>query len=62
MCEVLDRIVAEGRAEGMVEGENKEKMRIIKRMIGKYPNEDIAYISGLSVAEIEDIIKNITSV
>ena len=71
MCEVLDRIEAEGiakgmakgkaegMAEGMVKGENKEKMRTIKRMIGKYSNEDISYISGLSIEEIEDIIKNI---
>ena len=50
---------AEGMAEGMVKGENKEKMRTIKRMIGKYSNEDISYISGLSVSEIENIIKNI---
>ena len=71
MCEVLDKMIAEGKAEGKAEGiaegitkgkkegKNEEKMTIIKRLIGRYPNEEIAYISGLSVTEIEDIIRKI---
>ena len=71
MCEVLDKMIAEGKAEGKAEGiaegitkgkkegKNEEKMTIIKRLIGRYPNEEIAYISGLSVSEIEDIIRKI---
>lgn len=70
MCDVLDKIIArgeargeargkaEGIAEGIIKGENNMKYYIIKKMLGRYPNEEIADISGLSVEEIEEIAKN----
>ena len=59
MYQVLDKIMERGEIKGRAEGKAEEKISVIKRMIGKYPNEDISYISGLSIEEIEDIIKNI---
>ena len=47
-----------GRAEGIAKGEANVRISIIQKMTGRYPDEEIAYISGLSVEEIKEITKN----
>lgn len=73
MCEVLDRIEAKGIAEGMAKGiakgiakgraEGKEdaKIAMVKRMAGKYSNEEIANLWEISVSEVEEIIKGMST-
>lgn len=49
---------ARGIAKGEAKGEANARISIIQKMIGRYPDEEIAYISGLSVEEIKEITKN----
>ena len=57
MCEEMEKLRAEGKAEGITEGKKEMAMNLLKD--GELPVEKIAAAAGLSVDEIEDIKKNI---
>ena len=48
-----------GKHEGLVEGRNEEKMEITMNMINEnFGYEVISKITGLSISEIEELVKN----
>ena len=52
----VDFAKEEGRAEGLVLGEQKKNLENAKRMKAKgYPSEDIADITGLTIEDIENL-------
>ena len=57
MCEEMEKLWEEGRAEGIAEVKREMAMNLLKD--GELPVEKIAAALGLSVEEIEEIKKNI---
>ena len=57
MCEVVDRLVNMGRSEGVREGENIERIRIIRKKLEKGMNlQEIAELLELSLEQVEELI------
>ena len=57
MCEAMERIKAEGRTEGRVEGKRETMLAMAKRMLedGILALKDIARYTGLSLAQVKKL-------
>jgi hypothetical protein len=59
MCEIMERIASEERAEGRAEGASKKETNIIMHMYkNNFTLEQIALATSKTPEEIEEIIKN----
>ena len=52
---ILKSLITEATAEGEKVGEKQKAIEMAKKMIGKYPVEEIHELTGLSVSEIEKL-------
>lgn len=57
MCQIMEEMRTEALEEGRQEGIQKEKNRMVLRMLesGKYSVEEISNVSGLTPDEVEKL-------
>ena len=57
MCKAIEDMRNRERQEGILEGEQRNKKAVALRMLkaGRYATDEIADMSGLSIAEVQDL-------